>query len=435
MICTLITSLSLNAEIARSQTHALLSKNDQGSQHQYFKQLDNALVRLVELGEHHPQVSALLKLATGNDFSNTAAHYRGLMTDLAKVINKHSNISTENKQIDDTGSGANGYYAAQYLFDQGTYSKIGKFYLSASNSIISKPNIHWTEWIKNFKQPSPDENALLAIKSIISSLHYVRETLPDYPKSLIEIQTRFNGVIKTDSYAVGAFHGMKFDLDLRDYRDFSNNPMAWGRAYKTIAGMNLGLYLFLMGYSTSDLEFMISRSSIAYEASDFLYDHLGRTRAGVFQARDKPQSGLSGIYSNITKKISNMINQDLRLNRKLIGSVYGVSAIAVLIPDAEKQMDLKDEFNLALMLLTMRYEHKAEFEKYFARFFSDEGERGKEILKLIDQGVADIKTTQQGAEFISLKLKSYPRKTIKPDGAIRKLEKIDNLLKYFPGLK
>lgn len=91
------------------------------------------------------------------------------------------------------------------------------------------------------------------------------------------------------------------------------------------------------------------------------------------------------------------------------------------ISGASNLIDPNEDMNLAMLLISYRYSKLKEFNTAFGGLLKPEDQ--KEIERLIEAGVADVKTMSDGARFAVEKLKDVPRKNPKSDGVLKTLEK------------
>jgi hypothetical protein len=399
--------------------------------HPIFKKLDAVFDRADALAREHWAAAFLYRISTGQSASALVSHYRELFRKSAELV------AFEDKNGINFGNGSSGYHAAQKLFDRGTVDAITGGFGDAFVLLRRKGSqTPWSEWCAQFAtRDHPRGNPELGLLAIAARLGYSRFALAPESEARRELDAAVSRVDPIadahllEGYSMGSVPEKLFGIDLSAPRTIEEQNR-WGRAYKSVAGILFALALRREGFEDTDIRMAIRLSTLAYEASDFLHDHVGKDASdGLFQMRDRPQFDLSAPYSALLAQIRDRLAERPELARDLQTSLTEIPLLS-RVDRAAKVIDTEDDLFLTFLLIAHRSGRPDLFRDQWADLIL-ESDRGKDLLSLFDAGSRDVSAVLEPAIIALRKMKDEPRKERATRGIHSDLAGFEKLLRFF----
>jgi hypothetical protein len=399
--------------------------------HPIFKKLDAVFDRADALAREHWAAALLYRMSSGQSASGLVSHYRELFRKSAELV------AFEEKDGINFGNGSSGFHGARKLFDRTSVDVIVEKLPDAFALLRRRGSaIEWNEWVAQFpNRDHPNGDPELGLLAIAARLGYARFALSADSEARRDLDAAVSRVDPIahehllEGYSMGSMPKKLFGLDLSAPRTLAEQKY-WGRAYKTVAGILFALALRREGFEDADVRMAVRLSALAYEASDFLHDHLGQDAGdGLFQMRDRAQFDLSAPYSALLAQIRERLGERPELARDLQTSLTEIPLLA-RVDRSAKVIDTGDDLSLTMLLIAHRNARPDLFREQWADLIL-ESERGKDLSALFDAGSRDVSAMLEPAVFALRKMKGEPRTERGTRGLHSDLAAFEKLLRFF----
>ncbi len=372
------------------------------------KRISVAFQKIEDQLEKHKTLGTVIGLSVGSTPKQVLKHYQQLFTDLSEA-------TSSNGAGDHLGGRGKGYV--------GINSIINKRDLFLLKLQMPQALSWYKQKIQNGMNPSFNEwksqfhgSSRLALLTVILSLGWVNSNLEEKYRTLIDYYSPYYDDF-AGKYGVQPFSKDAFGLNLLPPYSVGMTGENFGRAYKTIAGMNLAFTLWNKGYSSQESYWAVKMASVTYEASDLLYDHLNRksnesvsaisdAKTNFFrftQQLSYDYNSLNTNYDQLLNDFRKKINSDSNFKKMALYSVLGLKDLDVISLDAIP-IDVGSDFECTIALLAAFSTYPKTFYETFKSHF--EGSNGVRLYKLINASREDTKDLSKGAQFTLKELES-----------------------------
>lgn len=174
-----------------------------------------------------------------------------------------------------------------------------------------------------------------------------------------------------------------------------------GKSYKASAGIDFAWALSEKGYSANDILFTVSQGSLAYEATDILYDHFGKTSGKISTEVENDKNKIdSEAYDKVLQQLRLNLKSDPNFFKSLTSSIFSLPQTQTLVPHAGTEL-FDDEYFLTLGLLAQLKHDPKNFESFVVPVMkkimgSDAYQR---TIALFKDSINDVELAELGASF------------------------------------